>query len=250
MSDTNANLPALADILASARKGTFTGLIIRKKGVLKGKGDTRMVYGDDLVHATIVTGFSYTRLCERSLDRLARITAQGVLDYCNDKGMVDKDGAPITVADACKAIDDLTESLKLSAAGMNTSTTDHVYEPLVRDGVEVRGCRVYTGTGDPEDPKAPIPGTIYIQGLKIGETVLERAINGSVPPSKSRGDVVAKDALRRMLPIGRYVSYALEPGQDFLLRVGGAAAIAASKDGVAVKDTTLDDVRAIFGIAS
>lgn len=223
MTSTNANNTHLATLLADSGKATFSGLIIRKKGRKKGG----KVYGDDLVHVTLVTGFSYTNLVRRSLDILA-----GVIDgrtITNDEVMAKIQARGIqgvTMKDVVTARRDLTVSLSKSLAGVNTSTTDHVFEPLVVDGEVVRGCRVYTG-----DKAAP-KGTVYLQGLKIGQKVLDPSPNGPIPPSNSRPDVIAKNIIRSMLPIGRYVSYSLEPGTDYVLNAGGVAAVAADKGGV------------------
>lgn len=222
MTTTNATNTKLAENLRDSRKATFSGLIIRKKGRKKGG----KVYGDDLVHVTMVTGFSYMNLVRRSLDILA-----GVIDgrTLSNEGVMAKIQARgiqgVTMRDVVTARRDLTVSLAKSLAGVNTSTTDHVYEPLVVDGEVVQGCRVYIG-----DKAAP-KGTIYLQGLKIGQKILDPAPNGPIPPSNSRPDVIAKNILRSMLPIGRYVSYSLQPG-DYVLNAGGVAALAADKNGV------------------
>jgi len=235
---TNANLPALAATLAEALCGSFGGLIIRKKGRVKGG----TLYGDDLVHVVFITGFIYTNLLRRSLEKARTVKASDLLAACEARGLTGKNGAPLTVNDCLVAIDATIDSLNRSLAGTNTSTTDHVYEPLVVDSETVRGCRVYTGAGDPSNPKAPIPGTIYLNVLKIGQKVLEPAANGPIPAANSRGDVVAKSILRSMLPIGRYVSYALEPGAEFILRAGGTAAVAADCDGVSVRSAAVEDI--------
>jgi hypothetical protein len=88
---------------------------------------------------------------------------------------------------------------------------------------------VYVGHADETLNVSP-KGTIYLQGLIISSKVLEADPNGPVPGSKSAPLTVAKEIIRRMLPISRYVSYRLTPDSGFLLRAGGAAAAAA--DGV------------------
>ena len=84
------------------------------------------------------------------------------------------------------------------------------------------------------DPKAPADGTIYLSGLKIGETVIEAAANGAAPATVSAAKTVAKDWIRRKLPSRRYTRYRLEAGGDWILRIGGSAAVEADKDGVKV----------------
>lgn len=244
---TNSDNLALALTLANARKGTFTGLILRKKGKTKGG----VTYGDDLVHVVMYTGFKYDSLVQRSLDALPEPNGQEfedfcdrIVGYCKRKGIVDKNGAAIDYADVATAIKDLRDSFERTLAGTNTATTDHVYEPLEVNGETVRGARVYRCVASQGikchcrdcsgDKRAPKDGQINILGLKVGQKVLDAAPNGQAPLPLSRGDVIAKNILRKRLPIGRLVSYVLEEGGDFILNAGGTAAVAANKDGVTV----------------
>lgn len=80
----------------------------------------------------------------------------------------------------------------------------------------VRGCRVYTGQ------KAEEVGTVYLQGLQISSEVIEAAPNGPKPAVNSKPKTLCKNALRRNLPVSRYVSYVLAPNGDWELRAGGA----------------------------
>ena len=48
--------------------------------------------------------------------------------------------------------------------------------------------------------------------------------------TKSKGKTIAKNLFRSFLPVGRYVSYRLEPGKDFSLKAGGEKAILTDKD--------------------
>lgn len=230
---SNSPLITLAATLAEGKRGTFTSIVITLKGVVRGG----LVYGNDEVYDVIITGFSYTSLVARSLDILTgsnadrTITDDQVLSICKERGLHDKNGDPITRCAVRKARRALIISLGSSEEGTNKATTDNVYEPLTVDGKIVRGARVYIGPGG-TGPRAPIPGAVYIQGLRIGRKVLTPAPNGRRPASRSRADVIAKGIFRQMLPIGRFVSYALEPGTDYLLRVGGTAALAADSNGV------------------
>jgi hypothetical protein len=249
---TNAASAALAQHLADAKVGSFVGLIITKQGVTRGRGAAKMVYGDDTVHTVIVTGFRYDRLVERSLLKLVGMNPADVVAA----GLKDGDGNPITMADVHTAMADLAASLQGTRDGTNTSTTDHVYDPLVVDGQAVRGCRVYKCVAaDPAheckcrdctgDPKAPKAGTIYLQGLAVGSKVIVPAANGPAPASKSRADVVAKDWLRARLPVGRYVSYRLEAGTDFVLCAGGVAAMRSDEAGIRLREDAVAEVAAL-----
>jgi len=247
MTNTNSDNLQLALTLANARKGTFTGLIVRKKGTVRGG----VTYGDDLVHTVMYTGFKYNNLVQRSLNALPDPSSRDFEDYCDRivgyckrMGYTDKNGSSIDYADVAKAINDLRASFESTLAGTNTATTDHVYEPLTVDGETVRGARVYRCVASKGikchcrnctgDKRAPKDGQVNILGLRVGSKVLDAAANGPAPLPKSRGDVIAKNIIKKRLPIGRLVSYVLEEGGDFILNAGGTAATAANKDGVTV----------------
>jgi len=277
VTNASVSLSSLVDTLASAHKG-FTGLIVRKVGVTRGGQTNPVTYGDDLVHTVLVTGFRYGSLVERSVDVLDAMTSSDIdalvarghmgwvrvwtksmtlpelVSACQSEGL-DATGkkadliarleaavpggqkqVAVTRADFDAAFIGLRADLQSTVDGTNESTTDHVFEPLVMDGQTVRGARVYVG--NPNGENASEPGTIYLQGLVIGEKVLEVAANGPAPESKSAPESVAKSVLRRRLPVSRYVSYRLTPGGDWLLNAGSAAATAADDNGV-----TTDPVR-------
>lgn len=255
---TNAspNCAAIAEDLAAAKRGTFTGLIITKVGETRGAGAAKRVYGDDTVHAVIITGFSYMSLVERSLAKLQAMTSAD-FDALVARNYTAYDGrgakavqVSVTEQDFKDAYLELVDSYTSTLAGTNTATTDDVYEPLVVNGVTVRGCRVYTGnkTGNPD--AAPI-GTIYLQGLQIGSKVLVAAANGPVPASKSAAKTVAKNVLRSKLPASRYVSYKLDPASSsYVLNVGGAAAIAADANGVTCDADKIKEVAALLAVGA
>ena len=284
---TNANLPALAETIATARKG-FTGLIIKKTGVTRGGKKNPVVYGDDTVHAVVITGFKYPALVGRSMVKaealtdadLVAVVARGLHGWervwkksdtlpglkasCEALGLDDTGKkadlvarleaavpggmrqVPVTRADVDAALVEVKADLQRFIDGETEPTNAHVFEPLMVEGEKVRGCRVYVGpTDDTQEPAAP-KGTVYLQGLMIGQKVLTPAANGPVPESKSAPTQVAKKALRNLLPVGRYVSYKLEPAVDgvhnWILNVGGVAAQAAVNDGVVVTDRATQQV--------
>ena len=247
---SNSNSDILGLLLKDSRKGTFTGLITTKRGVDRGKGADRKTYGDDTVHVTIVTGFKYENLVARSLEQV-RVAD---LDAALALGLVDGAGNALTLADFEEARAELVASFErtLDPTQASTSTTQDVFDTLEMDGEAVRGARVYKCSKkancacrecNPDDAKAPLPGTIYLQGLRIHSTVLTPAPNGPAPVAKSKAKTVAKDALRRNLPVARYVSYRLEPGTDFLLRAGGTAEAEAVKQGFIATDDLIDTIR-------
>lgn len=246
--NTNANSTLIAAIMKDSRYGSFTGLVTTKKGKEVGKGADKKVYGNDQVHVLILTGFKYDGLVRRSLEQLPNISADDVIAALAEKGHT------VTEADVEEARNELSESYNKSLSGTNVSTTDHVFEPLVVDGETVRGSRVYKCVKDtvnvetnelyeckcrncnPGDLKAPLPGTVYLQGLQIKSTVLVPGPNGKAPEPKSAPKTLAKNELTKKLPISKYVQYTLEPGQDWILHAGGTAAIEATKKGFVVTD--------------
>ena len=167
-----------------------------------------------------------------------------------------KHGHTITVADVELARAELKESFEKTLAGTSTSTTSHVYEPLMVNGETVSSGRVYRcvkGKADEAgkpyeckcfdctgDEKAPKDGTIYLQGLRIFSSVIAPAVNGHAPAAKSSAKTIAKDELRLSLPISKYASYALTPGDDFILRVGGTAAVEATERGFVCDEAVIN----------
>ena len=236
MTTTNSISPVLAANLAAAKKGTFTSLIVRKEGEERGAQGSKVTYGDDLVQVVIITGFRYENLVARSRDMLANMSDADI-DALVARGYTGWQGrgakavqVPVTRADFDAARDELLTSFDKTLAGTNESTTDHVYEPLLVNGEVVRGSRVYVGNPNGQD--AATPGTVYLQGLKIGERVLDAAPNGPVPASQSNPKTVAKGVLRSRLPVARYVSYKLDAAGGWLLSAGGAAVAACDTNGV------------------
>jgi len=265
---TNAHSIFTASSLASAKPG-FYGLILRKTGVTRGPKGNKTTYGDDLVHVLFVGGIKYGSLVARSRDELAAMTpadltalaAKGYDAWVGRGKNATK--TTVTVDDFIAARDEMLASFDATLAGTNTSTTDHVYEPLKvlnDDGTvdTVRGARVYKCVkADPNhecqcrmclaergtpDNRAPVDGQVNILGIKVGETVLDAGL--PIPASKSGAKTVAKRVLRSRLPIKRLVSYRLEQNGDWILRAGGAAAAAAGTDGVTCDTAAIEVVKA------
>lgn len=245
---TNSSSVSLAASLASAKKGSFTGIIQQLVG--SERGGVR--YADALVHDVVITGFSYIKLKERDQKILAKITDQDLAAVLAAKSPMAWDRpraknavqVPVTLADMKLALAELIDSCAKSISGTNTATTDDVYEPLVVDGETVRGARVYTGHPDPTQDAAP-KGTIYLQGLRVGRTVLAEPANGWGPATKSEAKTVAKGMITAefRLPSRRYVSYKLDTKSSFwVLAVGGGAALSADSAGVTLDSALVEDV--------
>ena len=226
---TNATSQTLGGFLRATDangmwRGRFASLTVRKVGKEKGRGENRKRYGDDLVQVMLITGFRYDRLVARSLEMLqARMQSPGALEALAALGAVDGKGNLVTEANYHAAYDALVASYQRTLAGENQSTSAHVFEPLVVDGQRLPGCKVYTGEGDPDDPRTPVPGQVNLSGIFVSQRVITPAPNGPVPPPASKAVTVAKDVLTGDLPVSRYVSYRLEPGKEYTLRAGGAA---------------------------
>lgn len=267
---TNASSILTAKILADSRIGTFAGLVTTLKGEEKGRGADKKVYGDDQVHVVLFTGFDYIRLVKRSLKALDKVTdAQIVADdikyqqkLVKDAGGSDDDVAAVvarfTEADVALARAEMVESFNKTLAGTNESTTDDVYEPLVVDGETVRGSKVYRckrksgkdgecycrdcvgWTPDMKGKKPPVDGTIMLTGLKVWQKVLTPAANGPAPEPNSSAKTLAKNALRHVCPVRKFVQYSLEPRGNWMLHAGGTAALEATNRGFIVTDDILN----------
>ena len=255
---TNAPDLTLATLLTSVADETLVSLTIRKKGVQRGRGAAKQVYGDDLTHVLLWTGWAYENLVKLSRVRLKQLdkegkTVRGLIRSARAEGYND-----MTVEDAAVGVQEIRESLRMSCRTGNGGPDDpnnpaatlrgQWYKPLTIAGKGARGCKVYVGPDrrvDGDGTRYPTPGTVYVHGLKLGEAILTAAPNGHWTPTSS-GKTIAKNHLRRRLPIGRYVSYALAPGAEYDLKMGQAAIEAASKDGLMISPSVL---LALFKIA-
>jgi hypothetical protein len=122
---------------------------------------------------------------------------------------------------------------------------DSVWRPLRIDDTPVRGARVYNGIERPGDERAPKPGTIYVQGVKLGEVVLKPAPNGEWQV-RSKPKTIAKRKLKEKLPVGLYVQYKLDPQRCWDIRVAAQASAAAKEYGIPIDPEAL---RSLFKVA-
>ena len=194
-------------------------IVYRKKGVERGSGAKRAVYGDHKVAVTIITGFEYKSVVEKSKQQLLQIKDHDILEECRKAGLIDRTGEPIHRPAVWEALTDIHASLLKTIQGTNTSNTQKVFQPLKIDGQKVRGCKIYVGDGDHDNPRAPKPGTVYLQGLKVGEVIIEEAPNGNPPEPRSAAKSIAKRVIREQLRIGKYVSYELSPEREFKINL-------------------------------
>ena len=263
---TNAVDLQIADELSEIGdlgQGTLASLIIRKKGVIRGCAGSKLAYGDDKVHVLVWTGFHYKALVTRSYNRLHAIWDQGNL-FQSLLTAVRQEGFPqVSLRDVSEAVQETNDSLLKVINGVGCTAEEivnklfpdpeadqvpdpSIWEPLIVEGVEVSGAKVYKGPGGRQgDPNAPVKGTIYLDGVKLGEKVLEPAANGHWKANQ-KPKTVAKDILRSWLPIGLYVRYCLAPNALEDLKVGKSASIAAK---AAVLPIDPEAIRSLFKIA-
>ena len=249
---TNASDTAAASVLSELTdldQGTLLSVVVQKVGQERGPIGSRVVYGDDLVHVLIWTGFAYRALIERSQKMLNReIQRGGYIERLARATLEEHEGAKIE--DVCAAMQETRDWFRRVLAGSGKDPSflpglDSVWEPLMIEGVAVRGARVYTGLCNKKDPRAPVPGTIYITGVKLGEKVVTPAANGPWR-ADSKPKTIAKEVLKEDLPVGLYCQYRLDPDRVCGLTVGKKAAKAAKTEGIFIDP---DALRSLFKIA-
>lgn len=245
---TNATDTILAENLSNIStdglgvgQGTMVSIILRKKGTTVGT----TTYGDDTVHVLVWTGFHYKALVERSLKKLDQLWDSGTLFRDLLKETIDHGVFDATIEDVSQAVQELRDSLHKVATGTvhddDTETRISVWEPLVVNGEPVLGAKVYKGSSPTIDK-----GTVYIDGVKLGEKILTKAKNPKRVP-KSKPKTVIKDILRDKLPVGLYVRYSLSKDRVISLSVGQDA-VKNVKDSCVLVDPGA--IRSLFRIAS
>jgi hypothetical protein len=232
-------------------QGTLLFLQTRKKGVERGRQGSKTIYDDDLVQVLLWTGFSYEALIERSRRKLDELLKKGTLIKDLTKACHDHGDGGASIADSAAAIQETREWFDrvLSPYTPNKDADkdgpDSPWEPLEVNGVKVPMCRVYRGNARPGDKRAPVPGHIYVQGMKLGEKVIEASEAGHWKTASGH-KTIAKDILRSWLPIGLYSQYTLDPHLTAHLVAGEGASLRAKAAGVPVDP---EAIRKLFKIA-
>ena len=235
---TNINNSALAKYLSEQRENaTFSAVIYTKVGKTRGG----VQCGTDTVLDTIVTGFSYENLVAKDLksldptltatddERPMIITPEMLQKAIAESKQRDRNGHVPSIEQCAQAIAEQAESFRKTLAGTNRSTTDHVREPVIVNGERIPGCWVNNGMVD--RAKTGVP---YIYGLRVGRKVLEKGEH-PIPPTKSGPVPLAKRILRnKFLRVGKFMSVKLQG--DFILKLGGEAAVMADDRGVEVHE--------------
>ena len=232
-----STLAALSDLVNLPEQGTVFTALVRKMGVEHGQAPYKRVYGDDLTRVLIWTGFSHRALIARSMKILDhQLNKGGYIEKLARATLEEHSGT--TIEDVCHALQEVRDWFRRKLAnpgdesecgigpvypglpGTNPVLPKSVWAPLVINGVTVRGCSIYSGPARPEDPRAPIPGTIYVKGLKLGERLVVPAPNGQWK-ADSKPKTLAKNLILESLPVGLFCQYRLEPS-----RVSGVAVAA------------------------
>ena len=227
-------------------QGNLMAALVYKVGVERGPMGSKKVYGDDLVHTLIWTGFSYKALIKRSERKLQKLLDKGGLLSALAKAAWQENNRT-EVGDACLAVQEFQEWFRRSLAVRDEGTEDPripqdpLWVPLNVDGVKIRGARVYNGVERMGDPRAPKPGTIYVQGVKLGEIVVHTGSNGNWKPESSP-KTIAKRILKSMLPVGLFVQYKLDPERCMDVKVGDSASRVASEKNIQINPGVLRDL--------
>lgn len=238
---SDASRDQLAASLAGVDGGTLVSIEVQKKGVERGPKGAKKIYGNDVVHTLIWAGFDYNDLVALADRYLLQMEDTGIMVRSLLAEAAASGHTGITIATACAAVQEVRQSIRQVLNGSETNSTNaHVFRPLEHDGEPIPGCKVYAGPGGP-DPRDPVPGTVYIRGVKVGECVLEPAPEGPWK-TQSRPKTIIKHLLKRKLPTGRFVQYILSPTSGFTMRIGKAASEAADDAGVKLRAKAVHDI--------
>lgn len=222
----------IANHVAKGGSGTFTGIVQKRVGFERGKKGEKIRYGDAVVSEVIITGFSYRRLLERSIQAAAGdvFWSKVAAELWKKHPAV---AAGLTGNEIFGLIDEQVASWQssLTPEGGKNETW---FKPLEIDGTKVIGAKVYTGEGVTDGTGAI--GEIYLSGLRISSKVLVEPPNGYGPAKKSGAKAIVKGIVRNLTPISRYKSYRLSPDEAIHLRIGGSAAVYAEQIGMEISD--------------
>jgi len=226
-------------------QGTLVFLTVKKKGVKR----AGQIYNDDLTQVLLWSGFHYRALVQRSMDQLDMLD-DGTLRRNLAGDLMLAGFENVKMDDVTLAVQKVRESFQRVLRDAKDSDPEDesprmegsVFQPYVVNGQEVRGAKVYMGKGGP-DPRSPVPGTVYLDGVKLGEHCLSEVEKWS---PLSKGLTIAKTMLKSYLPIGLYARYALDESSLRSLYVGKEAAEKVRETPIAINP---DAIRLLFKIA-
>lgn len=177
-----------------------------KKGVVRGRGDNKLTYGNDTVNLTIEIA-SYTELMTSELTALQNADLQLILDVCGQRAYTCWEGRgkkaverPLTMTDLDNGLSSLI-SKREKAIANNEQDDRYTY---LAQGVKQHNEK----------------GTTFIQGILLDEQVVIKAENGSAPHSKSGGKTVAEKVIARILNLRsrKWRQYDLSKGEVTLIK--------------------------------
>lgn len=244
---SNLKIASVLSEIGDADQGTLISLQLKKKGVSRGRAPERLTYNDDHVHVLLWSGFQYKDLVERSFKKLHQLWGEGNLAKKLLKATQDAGHPSITIEEVMVGIQEIEDSLlKIIQGSKSDEELPSIWSRLEVDGKPIRGAKVYNGDGNPNDSRSPVKGTVYIDGVKLGERIITPAPNGHWK-SNQKPKTAAKNILRRWLPMGLYVSYSLEPDRLIDLKVGDEAGHFAKSENVPVDPIA---IKSLFKISS
>ena len=177
-----------------------------KKGVTRGRGDAKQVYGDDTVNLTLEIA-SYTSLMTEELSTLKNADLQLILDVCGQRQYTCWEGRGKKASERPLTMDDLDQGLtsliskRERAIENNEKSETYTYLS--------QGVKQHNDTG-----------TTFIQGILVDEQVIVSAPNGSAPRPKSGGKAVAEKVIARILNLRsrKWRQYDLSKGELTLIK--------------------------------
>ena len=240
-SQTNAGDTEIATALSAlteSDQGTLFSAQVHKMGTVRGSAGQKIIYGDDTVQVLLWTSFPYHALIARSQKMLNQQLARGGYIERLARNTLEKHSAT-TLMDVCEALQETRDWFRRVLAGGDDLNQEPepresaIWVPLRINGLRVRGSRVYTGVARPGNDRAPVPGTIYVPGVKLGEKLVTPAANPAWVAA-SQPKTIAKHIIKEQLPVGLYCQYRLEPKRVRNVAVGMEAVRVARQEQIHV----------------
>lgn len=217
-------------------QGTLVFLRVKKKGAVRGG----LTYNNDTVDVLMWTGFDYRELGRRSLSKYNAMLKDHLLSKVQKEASTVL-GESVELDDVCVAVQELGSSLQVfgsDATSQFEGEVDSNWRPFEIDSRRVKNAKVYVGP----PRKGMVSGQVYLQGMKIGDRVVEPAVNGDLPSMRGRTKTKVKDMVRSWLPLGHYCQYTLDDTNASSLRFGREAAQAAKEAGIIVDPAKIESL--------
>lgn len=150
----------------------------------------RSVGTGEVADHTVCFHFSYGNALERSIRTLTQLVLSDSLEI--------------------QAREELVASYQRSLDKVRTEPLEilgDVYDRVMVDGAPVKGIKIHRETGN-----------LHLFGLHVNKKVL---VPGTYKEVKSRPLTVAKDQLRKLVPVERFRQFIVEPGQVETVNVEG-----------------------------